>query len=138
MPLVKLNRDPSSKDLRWFGLLFALFLGLAGFLSWRKTGMHGTAPAFWIAGSVVPLLYYAIPPLRRPIYVGWMYLMYPVGTVVSYLVLAAAYFLVFTPVGLILRLSGKDLLLLRREPKAVSYWSERRTGHDPQRYFSQY
>jgi len=35
------------------------------------------------------------------------------------------FFAVFTPFGLILRMGGKDLLRLRRDPGAASYWIER-------------
>jgi len=35
------------------------------------------------------------------------------------------FFLVFTPFALILRMAGKDLLRLRRDPAAASYWIER-------------
>jgi hypothetical protein len=35
------------------------------------------------------------------------------------------FFLVFTPMALLIRLRGKDLLRLRRDPEAPSYWIPR-------------
>jgi hypothetical protein len=38
--------------------------------------------------------------------------------------LALLFFIVVTPLGLVLRMLGKDLLRLRRPPGAQSYWSD--------------
>ena len=41
-------------------------------------------------------------------------------------ILGAFYILAVTPLGLLLRLSGKDLLDMRRDKSRVSYWKEAR------------
>jgi hypothetical protein len=138
MAIVKLNRDPSPRDLRWFGILFAVFIGLFGLVAWRRWGSLDAARVIWAVAVVVPAVYYAVPGLRRSIYVGWMYLVYPVGLVVSYAVLALVYFGVITPVGSLLRVFGRDPLQRAPDPARASYWVEHSTGDDAARYFKQF
>jgi hypothetical protein len=45
--------------------------------------------------------------------------------ITSPLVLGALYFLIFTPVALVMRAAGRDALCRRFEPEARSYWIER-------------
>lgn len=138
MPLVQLKKDPSRKDLNWFGVLFAAFFGLAGLLTWRRHGLGSGALLLWALAVLVPAVYYAVPSLRRPIYLGWMYLVFPIGMVVSFVVLALVYFGVVTPVGLVARLTGFDPLKRAFEPTRASYWVEHPTGDQSTRYFRQY
>lgn len=41
-------------------------------------------------------------------------------------VLFLLFFLVLTPLGILLRALGKDYLALRKEPNATTYWISRR------------
>jgi ABC-type uncharacterized transport system permease subunit len=138
MALVQINKNPSRRDLAWFGVLFAFFFGLLGFFSYRRHGLGTAATLLWGAAVVVPVVYYAIPPLRRPIFLGWIYLVYPIGLAVSFIVLGLVYFLVVTPVGLALRLTGRDPMERAFQPSRQSYWIEHRTGGEAARYFRQY
>jgi saxitoxin biosynthesis operon SxtJ-like protein len=138
MPLVQINKNPSRKDLRWFGLLFGVFFGVVGGLAFRRSGWGPGAYVPWALAAVVPVLYYAIPPLRRPIYLGWTYLVFPIGLVVSFAVLAVVWFAVVTPVGLLLRLAGRDPLERAFDARRATYWVEHRTGDEAARYFRQY
>jgi hypothetical protein len=136
MALVKLNRDPSRAELRWFGVLFAGFFGLVGLMASR--GSDRTAAVLWGFGAGVAVLYYAVPPLRRPIYLAWVYATYPIGFVISYVVLALVYFAVFAPTGLALRILGRDPLERRFERARASYWVEHPGSTPHSRYFKQY
>ena len=46
--------------------------------------------------------YAAIPALRRPIYLGWLHAVSPIGWTVSHLLLAAMYYLLIYAIGLVL------------------------------------
>jgi hypothetical protein len=138
MALIRFNKNPSRKDLNWFGILFAVFFGFIGFLAWRRPGSERTALVLWGIGAIIPAVYYAIPGLRRSIYLAWMYAAYPIGLVVSYVVLGLVYFFVFAPIGLVMRLFRHDPLQRAPDPARKTYWVEHRTGGDPSRYFSQY
>jgi hypothetical protein len=62
----------------------------------------------------------------------------PIGWVISHVILAVIYYLVLTPIGLLLRAAGRDLLARRRDPTAESYWIDRGAKPEVERYFRQY
>ena len=74
----------------------------------------------------------------RPIYVGWMGVTYPIAFVVSHTLLAVTYFGLFTLVGGIFRLIGRDALGLKFDRAAASYWVTRPPQHDMRRYFKRF
>jgi hypothetical protein len=80
----------------------------------------------------------AVPSFLRYVYVGMAYLAFPIGWVVSHLVLAAVYYLVLTPVGLLLRGFRYDPMNRRFDPHAESYWTPRESADDVQRHFRQF
>jgi hypothetical protein len=136
--MIDKNREPSARDLRVFGLLLIGFSGLlGGLVSWR---FDAPRAAMGIAGAglFLALLYHALPPLRRFIYLGWMKVTYPIGWTVSHLVLAVVFYLVVTPIGLLMRLFGRDRMHRRLDPKASTYWIPRASGVDPARIFRQF
>jgi hypothetical protein len=62
----------------------------------------------------------------------------PIGFVVSFLLLAAFYFLLLTPVGLLFRLIRRDPLRRTFDRSAASYWMLRRPATNKNRYFHQF
>jgi hypothetical protein len=137
MPLLELNVEPSNKDLRWFaGLWWPLICGLAGAVLTRKFQMPPAALVVWIAGGILAIAGLMAPRAIRPLHNGLLRLTYPIGFVLSYVLLSAVYFLVFTPIGLLVRLFY-DPMSRRFERPAASYW----TPHQPdpqERYFRQF
>ena len=79
-----------------------------------------------------------IPQLRLVMYYTWIKLAYPVGWINSHLVLSLFYYLVLTPIGLIMRAFGRDLMHRRFDRDASTYWNERNPGSAPARYFKQF
>ena len=61
---------------------------------------------------------------------------FPIGWVLSHLLLGAVFYCLFTPLGLIFRLIGRDALGLRRSV-AVSYWRPKPAANDLRGYFRQ-
>jgi hypothetical protein len=92
----------------------------------------------WGAAAVLGLLYYGVPALRRPIFVGWRRLFRPLEQAFSFVALAAVYYGVITPLALLLRAAGRDALGCRFDPGASSYFTSRRPDRDPARYFQQF
>ena len=82
--------------------------------------------------------YLAVPAARRPIFLGWTGLAFPIGWVVSHLVLGAVFYLVFTPIGWLVRRINGDPLQRRFEASRPSYWIERPAGTDVGRYLKQF
>jgi hypothetical protein len=138
MPLIEFNRNPSPRELRWFGLMLVAFCGLVTWLLYAK--LHWPV-ASWIplvTGSAVAVVYYAVPAVRRTIYLGWMYAFLPLGMLTSLLLLAAIYYLVFTPIGLVMRLVGRERLACHLDPPAKTYWILRPPARPPESYFRQF
>ena len=138
MSLIELRTEASRKELAWFGLLLLGFLGLVGLVVWRATGTL-TAPRYiWAAGVGLAILYYAVPPLRRPIFAGWMYAAYPIGWVISHVLLAIIYFGLLTPIGRLMAAFGYDPMARRFDRAAATYWVARERNPDVSRYFRQF
>ena len=74
----------------------------------------------------------------RFIYVGWMVLAFPIGWTVSQVMLAIMFFGLFTPIGLVFRLIGRDPLQRTRPSGRESYWEPKPTPADLRRYFKQF
>ncbi len=136
--MIEIDKNPSEKNLRWFGVLLALFCGVLGALIRWKFTAPNVALGLWCAGPLLALVYYAVPVIRKPMYVGWMYAVFPIGWVVSHLLMAIGFYLVFTPIGLILKICGRDPLYRGFDPQASSYWVKRPPAADPARYFKQF
>lgn len=130
------RRPVSEKTLQQFGyLLSVLVLGLAAQQSWS----HGITWRSLVIGSLavcIALTAWSRPQLFRAIYSTWMIVVFPLGWVVSRVVLAAIYFGIMTPVGFILRRRGHDPLSLKAE-KQGTFWRKRREDTEPSRYLRQ-
>lgn len=137
MKLLRINRHPSAWDLRVFATLWLIFLGGAGWLAWRQ-GASGLATALWVAGAGIGLTGLAWPQAVRGVYFGAVYAAFPIGFVVSHLILGGVYFLVITPVGLCARLFGYDPLERKFDRARKSYWQPRGPARPPAGYFRQH
>ena len=137
MALLEINKEPTSRELKWFGALFGPFFLLFGGIAYWK-GFIEFAYVLWALAVIVPVIFFAIRATRKSIYMGWMYLVYPIGWMISHLVLAITYFFVLMPIGLIIRLTGRDPMTRRFEPDVQSYWVEHRPDKEPSRYFRQF
>jgi hypothetical protein len=77
------------------------------------------------------------PKAIRPLFIGSMVAAYPIGWVVSHLILAVIFYGVFTIAGASMRIFGYDPLQRKRRPSDATYWSSVRQNRDPQSYFRQ-
>jgi hypothetical protein len=185
--LIEVNKDPSVRDVRIFGLLWLLFFGLVGgVVLWKPQGLAGAAVVLgsawlislifngenrgqqllgvllpglfgassaataavggwsvawilWAVGAVGALGIWAVPALGRRIYVGWMLAAAPIGWTISHLVLSIVYYGVLTPIGLLMRLFGRDPMQRRMDRSGSgSYWIERSKKSESWRYFRQF
>ncbi len=117
-------RDYRVASDRSFGLTLAgVFLAIA---LWPLL-KHGHARA-WAAVlcAAFVLVSLARASLLHRANVLWARFGAALGNVAAFAGGAALFYGVVTPVAWIARLAGKDLLRLRRDPAATSYWIERR------------
>ncbi len=141
--MIDVDWKPDHSKLRQFAALWwvawtaaALLVGL---------GVVGTAAAGdrlpWLlagVGAVVGMAGLLRPPVVRPVYLVWMALAFPVGWVVSHLLLVILYYGVFSAVGLVMRMGGRDALRLKRPPASESLWVPRPGRRDPESYFRRF
>ncbi len=132
---------PSRGDLRRFGLLFSVLFGaLAAYLAWRRGLPAATLPA--VISGVLLLAAVALPVVLQPAWWPWMIAARVLGFVNSHLLLALVFYLLFTPLGLMMRLLGRDPLGDRDFDKARttvanggSLWQRRRDTQLPQHHY---
>jgi Saxitoxin biosynthesis operon protein SxtJ len=137
MSFIDLDRAPSARELRVFGLLLPLFFGLVGGLVGWKSGAWRVSTGIWIAGGGVSLAYWGVRTLRWPLYALWMRAAFPMGWAVSNVALAVIFYGVFTPYGFAMRLFGRDKLQLAIDRNAPTYWTPVEPTADKSRYFKQ-
>ena len=136
MSLFEIDYRPARKALRTFGVAAAVLLGMAAVLIWARSPTAAIALGVAAIGSAGMAI--ARPEALRWPFVGLSLVTWPIGLAVSWVVLAVLYYLVITPVGLVMRLFGRDALARQFDRFAATYWTERRPVEDPGRYFRQY
>jgi hypothetical protein len=135
MALIELRTTPSERELRWFGWILAAAWGLAGVLCFPRWPV--VAYILWGVAVANLAIYYGVPAVRRPLFLAWMYVAYPLGWVLSHLVMMVVYYGCLTPIGILLRLLRYDPLQ-RRRPQRASHWHPRSAPPPPARYFRQF
>ena len=136
--MIEINRNPSQRELNWFGALFALTFAVIGGMIWWRFNASSVAIILWSVAGPLTVIYYAAPPLRRPLCVGWKYATLPIALTVSYVALGIVYYLILTPLGLVMRVFGRDLMQRRLDSKATTYWIAHNPHGDLSRYFRQF
>jgi len=108
---------------RSFGLVFTAFFTLVALLPLKD----GAPVRLWALGVAALVLAAALlaPRLLRPLNLLWFRIGMVLHHVVTPVVMALLFFVTVTPVGLLMRLCGKDPLRLARDPAAASHWIPR-------------
>jgi len=130
--LIDLRIDVSVKKVRSFGFLFA---GLAAAASVYVLYTGSTSWGWPLAGAAFFLVTgLFVQPVLRPIYILWMRFAAILGWLNTRILLGVFYYMIVTPTGWVMRLLGKDLLDLRIDRAAKTYWKKReRQAFDPKR-----
>jgi Saxitoxin biosynthesis operon protein SxtJ len=110
---------------------FGTLLVAACVIVWAFGAWHGSAHAAWlVAAAFFLLITLLMPRILLPLKNLWMKLGGLLQMVVSPILLGLFYFLGMVPIGLIMRMLGKDPLRLR--PHGKTYWVERKPpGPEP-------
>lgn len=117
-------RTVTQASNRKFGITFGLILLAAAI--WPI--FHGRFSLnAWLLATAVGLLAatWLKPGWLAPFNRGWFRLGLALNAVVSPIVMGMLFFGAVVPVGLVLRRNGKDLLQLKRQPDAETYWIQR-------------
>jgi len=138
MAIMDVNWNPSRKELKAFSLLLIVFFAIVAWLAHRKGASIETAWMIASGGAVVGVAGLFSPAFIRVVYVIWMTAVFPIGFVVSNVVLAIVFYGVVSPIGLLAKLTGRNALQLGFDRDAKTYWNPRQQIKDPRRYFRQY
>ena len=108
------------KELQKFGLTIGIAVFILGCLIfWFEKDYYKylfiVSGAFIILGVFVPLL-------LKPVQKAWMTLAIAIGWIVSRVILVILFYIVITPIGLFLRITGKDLLDIKFKKDEESNW----------------
>ena len=124
---LKLKENP----IEWlkFTAVIGTMAGLLWTLGWWKQ-MHGLSLWYgWVPGIVATLLCAFFPSWFRGFYRTGTTAFFHLGQFMGTILLTLFFIFIMTPMGFVLRLTGNDLLELKLDPTAPSYWHEpRKTG----------
>lgn len=135
--MLPINRHPAARELRAFArLYFPLFVAALGGVIWWRGSLAG-AVAVWLAGGALAAGVVASAEVARIVFVGLVTITYPLGLLISTVVLAFMFYGVFTPLGFLMRLAGRDPLRLRQRARP-SHWTPYVQDDDPARAFRQF
>lgn len=93
----------------WFGLLLPLLV------------KHSYPLWPWLAGSGLLIAGLVAPQILRPLYTPWIAFVQLLAQGLALFITSAAFFLVITPAGWLMRLSGRDPMARRFDVHATSY-----------------
>ena len=122
LPFFKhVNWRPDARELRRFAVAMLIGFTILGLLSvWRAWGISTASIIFWSAGAVLAIAA-LIPGLGRIAYLAVYLPTSIIGYVVSNVILALMFFLVITPLGILLKLMGKDVLQQRKQKNSTQW-----------------
>lgn len=132
-----INRNPDTRTLRWFAGLQVVFFGVLMWL-WRDRFAAAVGATIMSLSVLLGILGLVQPTLIRWFYVGWMMAVFPIGWVISHVLMAVVYYLVLTPIAIVVRCTRGSLLPLKGNRDAPTYWQPRRPVEKISRYFRQY
>ena len=123
---------PSSD--RTFGLVMAAALALVSLLNgWHHGWQLWRLWPWTLAAALLFLLAASLKPSSlRPLNRLWMKLGLVLHRIVNPIVMGLLFYGTIWPTGAIMRMRGRDLLRLKREPASTSYWIARPPGPQPE------
>jgi len=108
---------------RKFGLTIGVVSAVVGaWLLWRA---HRGGGVWASVGVVLVVAALTFPRVLRPLNLAWAWLGKLLNAIVSPLVMGVIFFVVLTPVSVLLRALKRDALNLAFEREKKSYWVER-------------
>jgi hypothetical protein len=145
--LIPVTLRPSRRQLRTFGLITAVLTAVVGASFYFRGHMWGISvePALgsqlghilWGASVALVVAAFAVPKAFVPLYVLLTVVTLPIGFVMSHILIATIYFVIITPIALVMRVLGRDTMTRKLDRAAPTYWVKR-SETKPGRYLRQY
>lgn len=108
------------KDVRSFALLVGALLAI---YSLWPLAISGLPPRYWplAVAAIVITLGLVNPLILEPVYRIWMKIGSVLGFINTRIILALGFFAIFTPIGVVMRVLGRDPLCRKYDPNSLSY-----------------
>jgi hypothetical protein len=145
--MIEIDWRPDDRTLRQFGVIALVGFAFLAVLAWWELlifsfGLGDARPivaaSFATLAGICALFSMVAPRANLPIYLGLTIISYPIGFVLSYVIMGFLFFVMITPVGLFFRLTRVDPLQRRFDPNATSYWVDPRPRRGKESYFRQF
>lgn len=139
MGIIDINLNPENKDLRIFALAGLVMSIIIATLLYATQDL-AIKWSLCIVGAGLSLFVLSLVYVRavKFFYLALTIVAYPIGTILSVVVLAIFYYLIITPVGLIFKIIGRDVLRRNYRFNSDSYWVSHKMPDNIKRYFQQF
>jgi hypothetical protein len=114
------HTEVTKSTLRQFGLMIGgifLLIGVWPFV-WRQEAVRIWAV---VPGSLLAMAGLVMPGILKHIYQGWMWVGHVMGWVNTRIILGVLFYGIVTPMGLIMKMTGRDPMRRSYEPNALTY-----------------
>jgi len=129
---------PAKKVLRQFAAAWLVIVLAWAVYFWFARGQQKVG---WVLGALAVIvggLGFMAPRAIRWVYLGCMIVAFPIGWVVSQIMLAMLFYCVVTPVAVFFRLRRRDLLRGAPPEECATFWTPKTLPEELRRYFRQY
>jgi hypothetical protein len=133
-----ISTNPGEKTLRQFATAWLVFLLAAGLHQFFAHGHHRIGLTLGLAAVSIGALGLVKPAAILGLFVFCLRVTFPIGWVVSQLMLLLMFYFLITPVALIFRLKGRDPLARKPAPGRTTFWVRASPPQDVRSYFRQY
>ncbi len=119
-----INKNPSKRDYRVFSLVLMIFTIGFGSLAFCKGNMIAT----YILGGLAAYGLFSlaiVPASIRPVYIAFSYIGLVLGWINTRILLGIIFYLLFTPISLFFKLTGRDALMRKISSAESTYWIEK-------------
>jgi uncharacterized membrane protein len=129
--------DKIRKDLLVFGYGLGLITAVFGVGGLLKHGLSWAPVTLLVCAVVFAGVTLWDADALKPGYRGWMKVAHFIGGIITTVILAGVFFLLFAPIGILFRLIGKDHLERRWDKTAATYWHARLAEDIPKERYQQ-
>ena len=129
MPAHKGHHEVKVGSERSFGVVFAIAFTIIAALPL----LRGGELRFWsmLVAAVFLVLGFIAPRVLRPLNILWFKFGMLLGRIIAPIVISLLFFIAVTPTALIMRMLRKDILRLKLDRNAKSYWISRSKTENP-------
>lgn len=120
-----INIDTSNRiEQRKFGFVMAAAIAIIGCLRWALHGFAGFPVYFLVTAAVFFIPAFIYPFLLKPVFDAWIKLALVLNWIMTRVFLAFAFYLLITPVRLVLLVFSDDPLKRKWSESGTTYWEE--------------